>query len=75
MFEVKTMMVITTPICPECGESGILQVPANGWDLWQEGALIQDAFGDLDKGIREQIKTGYHPKCWDSAFAELPSAY
>jgi hypothetical protein len=75
MATTKTMMVIATPRCPECGESGVLQVSGEGWDAWQEGAPIQDAFGELDRGTREQLKTGYHPACWDASFGELPGAY
>jgi len=68
MAEVKTMMVITTPRCRECGEAGMLQIPADGWDSWQAGALIQDAFPELSADTREQLKTGYHSACWDKAF-------
>lgn len=68
MFETTTKMVITTPRCPECSEAGILQIPADGWDAWQAGALIQDAFPELSADIREQLNTGYHPDCWETAF-------
>lgn len=68
MAEVKTMMVVPTRRCPECGEAGMLQISADGWDAWQAGALIQDAFPGLLPDTREQLKTGYHPECWTKAF-------
>lgn len=71
MFEVTTKMVVTTPRCRECGESGILQIPADGWDAWQAGALIQVAFPEMPAPLREQLKTGYHPECWDKLFADF----
>jgi|AntAceMinimDraft_18_1070375.scaffolds.fasta_scaffold12349_11 ribosomal protein S27AE len=72
MYEVETRMVITTPRCPECGEAGILQIPADGYDRWAEGALIQEAFPNLSLALREQLKTGYHGACWDTAFGPVP---
>lgn len=68
MAETKTMMVVPTPRCPECGEAGLLQVPADGWDTWQAGELIQVAFPELSVDTREQLKTGYHADCWETAF-------
>jgi ABC-type uncharacterized transport system YnjBCD ATPase subunit len=37
----------------------------------KRGALIQEAFSDLDKSLREQIVSGTHPKCWESMTAGL----
>jgi len=32
--------------------------------------LIQDAVKSLDKGLREQLMSGTHPKCWLDMFGE-----
>lgn len=68
MTETRTMMVIPTPRCPECGEADLVQIPADGYHRWENGALIQDAFPEMPPGRREQLKTGYHSECWDTAF-------
>jgi hypothetical protein len=38
----------------------------------QIGALIQDAFPDLDKTLREQIVSGTHPACWEIMTGGFP---
>ena len=54
--------------CSWCGKDGIVEVPAVGFFARQLGAAIQDAYPDLDKSLREQLMTGYHPACWDEMF-------
>jgi|688.fasta_scaffold29758_8 hypothetical protein len=56
--------IVTTPECGICKETGYVEVPAEGFFKWNFGMLIQDALPDLDKSLREQLKTGTHPKCW-----------
>lgn len=56
--------IVETPQCSWCGKGGVVEVPAPGFFAWQIGALIQDAFPTLSPGIREQLKTGYHPECY-----------
>jgi hypothetical protein len=60
--------LVETPICSWCGESGVIEVPAPGFFAYQLGAAIQDAFPDTPAPVREQLKTGYHPKCWTDMF-------
>lgn len=57
--------IVETPICRICNEGGVVEVPAVGFLQWNFGMLIQDAFPDVDAAIREQLKTGYHPACFD----------
>jgi hypothetical protein len=40
------------------------------FEVWQSGALIQDAFPELSADAREFIKTGISPEEWDAMFAE-----
>jgi hypothetical protein len=56
--------IVRTPVCGICKEDGFVEVPSIGFLQWNFGMLIQDAFPDLDKSLREQIKTGIHPECW-----------
>ena len=69
MFETKSTVVVSTPRCTWCDQSGVLQVPAEGYEKWLGGELIQVAFPELPAPTREQLKTGIHPDCWADMFA------
>ena len=62
--------MIETPTCFVCGYGGRLEVLSSGVRARREGALIQEAFPDLDKTLREQIISGTHPECWTGLFGE-----
>jgi len=68
-MSTTTMMVVPTRVCPVCYESGTVAIPAEGYERWVAGELIQVALPTTPAGIREQLKTGYHPDCWDTAFS------
>ena len=55
-----------TPICFMCNKEGFVEVSSEGYMARKKGALVQEAFFDLDKSLREQIVSGTHPKCWES---------
>jgi hypothetical protein len=55
---------VETPTCGICGYRGELNVPNEGIARRNSGALIQDAFPDLDVAEREQLVSGTHPDCW-----------
>ena len=63
----KTVMM-TTPKCDWCGNSGEIEVSTVGFFARQLGEKIQDCFPELDKALREQIVSGTHPKCWTEMF-------
>ena len=63
--------IVETPICSWCGLSDQLEVPARGFEAWTSGMLIQDAFPHMSNPKREQLKTGYHPKCWTEMFGVM----
>ena len=60
-----------TPVCFMCNKEGFVEVSSEGYMARTKGSLIQDAFPDLDKSLREQIVSGTHPKCWESMTAGL----
>ncbi len=60
-----------TPICFMCNKEGFVEVSSEGYMARKRGALVQEAFFDLDKSLREQIVSGTHPKCWESMTAGL----
>jgi len=49
-----------------CNKEGFVEVSSEGYMARKKGALVQEAFFDLDKSLREQIVSGTHPKCWES---------
>jgi hypothetical protein len=54
-----------------CNKEGFVEVSSEGYMARKRGALIQEAFFDLDKSLREQILSGTHPQCWESMTAGL----
>ena len=67
----NTTVLMRTPTCVMCSKEGFVEVSSEGYMARKEGALIQNAFPDLDKSLREQIVSGTHPKCWESMTAGL----
>lgn len=61
-----TCKVITH--CPFCGESGVVEVPAEGYIKYSNGAHVQDAFPLLPVDVREQLISGLCPKCQERVF-------
>jgi hypothetical protein len=62
----NTTVLMRTPTCRMCSKGGFVEVSSEGYIARKRGALIQEAFFDLDKSLREQIISGTHPKCWES---------
>lgn len=65
-------VTIVTKPCRICGETSMLSVWKQDYERYLNGALIQDAFPDLKASVRETIKTGYHPECWDNYLGPDP---
>lgn len=61
---------VTTRRCSHCGMLGEIEVPNSGVVRRSNGALIQDAFPDLEPELREQLMTGTHPECWLAMFGD-----
>lgn len=60
------MIKYITPPCMLCKRTSTLVVDEAKLSAWQSGQLIQHAFPDLHADVREMIKTGTHPECWDA---------
>lgn len=54
-----------TPECMFCGATSILTLESNSLKAYRNGTYVQDAFPHESADVREMIKTGIHPKCWD----------
>jgi hypothetical protein len=64
-------MRVTTEPCMVCGKTSEMDVSTTGWVRWKGGWLIQDAFPEMPAELREQLKTGTMPECWDKMFADM----
>ena len=61
--------IITT--CPFCGRETAVVVADADYEVWQAGALIQDAFPYLDADERELLISGICPTCWNKTFGDF----
>lgn len=61
---MATAVVKTLP-CRVCGKRGAIEVRVDGFSAWMDGALIMDAFPELDADQRELLMTGTHAHCWE----------
>lgn len=62
-------MRINVP-CVLCGVTNSIECSKDGYRKWQGGALVQDAFPELDASQRELLISGVCPTCWDNMFAD-----
>ena len=51
--------------CIMCGKTSFISVDADGYRMWQAGALIQVALPHVSAAEREMLITGTHPECWN----------
>jgi hypothetical protein len=73
--ELKDMVyVLQTGKCDVCKKDGSVDVTMQGLLTYNLGGLVQDAFPDMDKALREQIISGTHPDCWDLRFGKCETA-
>jgi len=76
----ESMMIqVPTGICCHCGQDGYVEMPykqfCEGRALYDKGALMQDAYKELDVDLREQMISGTHPKCWIEMFSPTCSQH
>lgn len=64
----STTYIVETPLCLVCGFHGQVEVPMKGFLIRQLGGLIQEAYPDMDKALREQMISGTHPQCWEKVY-------
>lgn len=55
-------------VCPFCGKTHYVRVPADGWYAYVNGALAQDAFPTLSATKREQLISNICPDCQEEIF-------
>ncbi len=72
-WKPSTKLVVTTPTCIHCRETGELIVDKEKYKEFTETPrhlrrLIQDIFPEHSRGEREQLLTGVHPECFDDMF-------
>lgn len=64
---VAIVTILTSP-CHGCGREYLIDVPATGYVLWQEGTPIQAALPGLSVIDRELLLTGTCATCWKATF-------
>ncbi len=62
--------VTVTCVCPLCGRETNILVEEFRWNLYEAGALIQDAFPTTDIHTRETLISGMCLPCQESFFVE-----
>lgn len=72
-WKLNTSLVVTTPTCIHCRETGVLIVDREKYKEFKETPrhlrrLIQDIFPEHSRAEREQLLTGVHPECFDDMF-------
>jgi|GEM_PF-1693239 len=65
----NTVVTLATRKCFHCGQTGQVEVLAADLARYERGELVQRAFPEMPKELREQIVSGTHPKCWEAMFA------
>lgn len=51
--------------CPWCGKTQSIAVESEEWDVYQLGALVQEAFPDLNRSQRRILVSGICDSCWE----------
>ena len=52
--------------CPFCGKTAVKQFPVLGFDMWNAGSMIQNAFPQASADDREFLMTGICNECFPS---------
>lgn len=69
-------MILLERKCPFTGVVNTMELPLThgeydrAMNLWEDGALIQNAFPTLNAEQREFVKTGITPEMWTKIFGE-----
>ena len=61
------MMTITCR-CPLCGKYSVVTCSEAQWNAYENGALAQEAFADMDLRTRESIISGMCFPCQEAFF-------
>lgn len=64
------MQVAVDCRCPMCGAISHILCDEVAWDAYEDGALAQEAFADMDLHTRETIISGMCLSCQDRFFIE-----
>lgn len=64
----RTIVKRCPMMAPGCAIQQAIDVDEESFREWQSGALIQNAFPNLNAEERETLITGICPSCWDQVF-------
>jgi len=54
--------------CDLCGDIGEVEIPLDGFYALMNNVVIQEALPTVKKELREQIRSGIHPECWQETY-------
>lgn len=60
------MATFVTKSCMVCNKTSTVDLTDVELRALRSGTYIQSALPNRDADFRELVKTGTHPKCWDS---------
>lgn len=63
-------VAVVKRVCPFCGEVFEIHVPLAGFEAWQNGELVQNAFPELTAENREFLISGMCRDCQEKIFGE-----
>jgi len=56
-------MKLVTCVCPMCNKISYIECEEEAWKAYEEGALAQEAFPNMDLNTRETIISGMCKEC------------
>ena len=59
------MMLVINVKCPFCHKEYTVEVPADGYNRWMAGELIQRAMPEVSADVREALISGICRDCWN----------
>ena len=66
----EEVVKVTMPPCTFCGKQATVNLPLKGFQKWQLGAYVQDAFPGMPVDVRELLISGTCSRCWDKHMRE-----
>ena len=57
-------------VCPRCGQTTWVSIPAEKYEEWQMGVSIQDAWPEGSATERETLISGFCPACQKVIFED-----
>ena len=75
---VMAFTMVHTKTCIVCGQAGFIMLETEKWERYKAAQddhslpsqHVQDVWPEMPAGMREQITSGTHSRCWDELFGD-----